>query len=142
MDSDHNTEQTGRRRKKDKRSSTRERNSYTSQQSEKISQIYECKYCGDPYIDFKYMVIHHAMEHKVDHPVLSYYVIHLGHGLRDQERELRTIQSSEKSTRKEQNDETDISATANQSLAILKESFINYPDTDIYHRKQVKYEAK
>ena len=32
------------------------------------------------------MVIHHALEHEVDHPVLAYHVIHLGHGLRDQER--------------------------------------------------------
>ena len=86
MDSDHerNIDQTH-RKKKSKRS-TKERISYTSQQSEKISKIYECKYCGDPFINFTYMVIHHAIEHKVDHPVLAYYVIHLGHGLRDQEK--------------------------------------------------------
>ena len=108
----------------------RETSRITSRQSEKVSQIYECKYCDHEYTDLTYMVIHHALEHEVDHPVLAYYVIHLGHGLRDQERELP--KEPLQKPRLVQNDEAGNDAIPNQSLEVLKESFKNYTATENY----------
>ena len=129
MDSHHQQNMDQTHRKKKSKRTTKERRSYSNQKSEKVSEIYECKYCGDYYIDFKYMVIHHAMEHKIEHPVLAYYVLHLGHGLRDQEREFRTVDPLQRLTGKEQNDEISYATTSNQSLKVLRESFKNYTET-------------
>ena len=62
MDSDHEQNIDQAQRNKKSKKTRRETNNYTSRQSEKVSQIYECKYCDHEYTDLTYMVMHHALE--------------------------------------------------------------------------------
>ena len=91
------------RQKMFNRRNTGEITTCTSLQSSEVTEIYKCQYCGETYINFIYMKIHHVLHHKDDNTELAYNVIALQNVLGNQDREVVIIEPVERSVREEQN---------------------------------------